>query len=164
MGNHHRGRQSIVFHRQPSILSAAAIVGKKESEGPLAAYFDYCSRDTKFKQTSWESAERKMQAMATEKAKEKIGIKDEAISCLFAGDLLNQCISSGYAVRNSGVPFLGLYGACSTMAEGLCLAAMTVDAGFAEIAGAVSSSHFATAERQYRFPLGYGGQRTPTAQ
>ena len=164
MGNLHRGRQSIIFDRQPSILAAAAIGGKKEQQGPLAAYFDYCSSDTKFSQSSWECAERSMQALALEHAKRKIGIKDEQIDILFAGDLLNQCISSSYAVRDTGVPFLGLYGACSTMAEGLSLAAMAVNAGYAKTAAAMSSSHFATAERQYRFPLGYGGQRTPTAQ
>lgn len=164
MGMLHRGRQSFVFDRQPSILATAAIGGKKEQEGPLAAYFDYTDCDTKFKQTTWEKAESKMQALALETAKQKIGIRDEQIDLLFAGDLLNQCISSSYCIRNTGVPFLGLYGACSTMAESLCLAAMTVNAGYADVAAAISSSHFATAERQYRFPLGYGGQRTPTAQ
>ena len=164
MGSLHRGRQSIVFDHHPAILSSSAIGGKKEQEGPLSAYFDYVSTDTTFKQQSWEKAERQMQFLALETAKRKAGLHDRDINALFAGDLLNQCISSSFAVRNTGVPFLGLYGACSTMAEGLCLAGMTVNSGFASIAAAMSSSHFASAERQYRFPLGYGGQRTPTAQ
>lgn len=159
-----RGKQTIAFDRHPAILSSAAIVGKKEQEGPLSAYFDYVSEDTRFRQSSWEKGESKMQFLALETAKKKAGIHDKDIDALFAGDLLNQCISSSFAVRDSGVPFLGLYGACSTMAEGLMLAGMMVNGGYANIAGAMSSSHFASAERQYRFPLGYGGQRTPTAQ
>ena len=159
-----KGRQSIIFDHHPSILSSAAIGGKKEQEGPLRAYFDYTDTDTTFKQQTWEKAERQMQFLALETAKRKAGLRDEDIEALFAGDLLNQCISSSFAVRNTGVPFLGLYGACSTMAEGMCLAAMSVNSGYASIAAAMSSSHFASAERQYRFPLGYGGQRTPTAQ
>ena len=160
----HRGKQSMIFDRCPSILATAAIGGKKEQEGPLAAYFDYTNTDTKFHQTTWENAESKMQELALEHAKRKIGIKDDNIDVLFAGDLLNQCISSSYSMRNTGIPLMGLYGACSTMAESLCLAGMMVNAGYADLAAAMSSSHFATAERQYRFPLGYGGQRTPTAQ
>lgn len=164
MGNLHRGRQSLIFDKHPAILATAAIGGKKEQEGPLAAYFDYTSTDTKFKQSSWEKAEQTMQAMALETAKRKANIKDADIDVLFAGDLLNQCISSSFSVRDTGVPYMGLYGACSTMAESLCLAGMGVNAGFVRIAAAMSSSHFASAERQYRFPLGYGGQRTPTSQ
>lgn len=160
----HRGKQSFLFDQHPAILATSAIGGKKEREGPLAAYFDHTESDTKFKQKTWEKAESKMQFLALEAAKKKLNIRDCDIDLLLAGDLLNQCISSSYSVRNTGVPFLGLYGACSTMAEGLCLAAMTVNGGYARLAGALSSSHFASAERQYRFPLGYGGQRTPTAQ
>ena len=164
MGNLHRGRQSIVFDRCPAILAAGAIGGKKESEGPLAAYFDGTTADTTFRQLSWEKAESKMQAIALETAKRKAGLKDADLDALFSGDLLNQCISSSFAVRDTGVPFFGLYGACSTMAEALILSGMAVNGGYARIAAAMSSSHFASAERQYRFPLGYGGQRTPTAQ
>lgn len=164
MGTLHRGRQSIIFDRRPAILSAAAIGGKKESEGPLAAYFDETTTDTTFRQLSWEKAESKMQALALETAKRKAGLHDQDLDILYSGDLLNQCISSSFAVRDTGVPFLGLYGACSTMAEALILAGMAVNGGYARIAAAMSSSHFASAERQYRFPLGYGGQRTPTAQ
>ncbi|MBP3633015.1 MAG: stage V sporulation protein AD [Oscillospiraceae bacterium] len=164
MGTLHRGRQSFIFDHHPSILAASAIGGKKEQEGPLAAYFDYTNPDTKFRQPTWEKAESKMQQMALDAAKEKLKIRYEDIDVLFAGDLLNQCISSSYSVRDTAVPFMGLYGACSTMAESLCLAGMAVNAGYVSLAAAMSSSHFATAERQYRFPLGYGGQRTPTAQ
>ena len=164
MGTLHRGRQSIVFDRRPAILSAAAIGGKKEREGPLAAYFDETTADTTFHQLSWEKAESKMQALALESAKRKAGLHDADLDALFSGDLLNQCISSSFAVRDTGVPFFGLYGACSTMAEALILSGMAVNGGYARIAAAMSSSHFASAERQYRFPLGYGGQRTPTAQ
>ncbi len=164
MGSLHRGKQSISFDQHPAILASASIVGKKEQQGPLSAYFDYVSEDTRFRQTSWEKGESKMQALALETAKRKAGIHDKDIGALFAGDLLNQCISSSFAVRDTGVPFLGLYGACSTMAEGLTLAGMMVNSGYTKIAAAMTSSHFASAERQYRFPLGYGGQRTPTAQ
>jgi len=164
MGTLHRGRQSLIFDHHPAILASSAIGGKKELEGPLAAYFDYVNQDTTFGQKSWEKAECKMQELALETAKRKAGLHNQDLGALFAGDLLNQCISSSFAVRDAGIPFFGLYGACSTMAEGLCLAGMLVNGGYAGIAGVISSSHFASAERQYRFPLGYGGQRTPTAQ
>lgn len=117
-----------------------------------------------FQQKTWEKAECKMQELALDAARKKAGIHNADLDLLFAGDLLNQCITSSFAIRDTGVPFLGLYGACSTMAEGLCLAGMTINGGYARTAAVISSSHFASAERQYRFPLGYGGQRTPTAQ
>lgn len=164
MGNLHRGRQSFAFDNHPAILASSAIAGKKEQEGPLSAYFDYVTTDTTFGQDTWEKAESKMQELALDTVRKKAGIHNQDIDLLFAGDLLNQCISSSFAVRDAGVPFLGLYGACSTMAEGLSLAGMAVNGGYARKAVAMSSSHFASAERQYRFPLGYGGQRTPTAQ
>ncbi len=157
-------RQSVVFERQPAILSGAAIGGKKESEGPLANYFDRVNTDTKFGQKSWEKAESKMQELALDTARRKIELQYGDIDVLFGGDLLNQCIGSAFALRPTGIPYLGLYGACSTMAESLLLAAAAVNAGYARRAAALTSSHFASAERQYRFPLGYGGQRTPTAQ
>jgi len=164
VGRHHRGKQSIVLTNHPSIRSSAAIVGCKEGQGPLASSFDYVSQDTKFEQKSWEKAESKMQELALDTARDKMGLKNKDIDFLFAGDLLNQCISSSFSLRGTDIPFLGLYGACSTMAESLSLAAMTVDGGYAKTAAALTSSHFAGAERQYRFPLAYGGQRTPTAQ
>ena len=160
----HKRRQSIIFEQQPAILSSAAIGGKKESEGPLASYFDRLNTDTKFGQKSWEKAESKMQELALDTARRKIELQYDDIDVLFGGDLLNQCIGSAFALRPTGIPYVGLYGACSTMAESLLLAAAAVNAGYARRAAALTSSHFASAERQYRFPLGYGGQRTPTAQ
>ena len=159
-----KGAQTLVFESKPVILSHAAIGGKKEGEGPLAAYFDFLGKDAKLSQKTFEKAESKLQELALDTAKRKLGVSYEDIDVLFAGDLLNQCISSSFAARGTSIPFLGLYGACSTMAESLLLAAAFVDAGFADTAAALTSSHFASAERQYRFPLGYGGQRTPTAQ
>lgn len=164
MASLHRGRQTIVFDRHPVILAHSAIAGKKEAEGPLGSYFDRTEADTRFGQKTWEQAETRLQELALDTARQKAPPGCGEPDVLFAGDLLNQCISSAFAVRGTQIPFLGLYGACSTMAEGLTLAAAAVNAGYAERAAALTSSHFATAERQYRFPLGYGGQRTPTAQ
>lgn len=159
-----KGAQTLVFESKPVILSRAAIGGKKEGEGPLAAYFDFLGKDAKLSQKTFEKAESKLQELALDTAKRKLGVSYEDIDVLFAGDLLNQCISSSFAARGTSIPFLGLYGACSTMAESLLLAAMSVSGGFARTALAMTSSHFASSERQYRFPLGYGGQRTPTSQ
>lgn len=158
------GAQTLIFASKPSIVAHAAIGGKKEGEGPLGTYFDFLGKDARMSQKTFEKAERKLQELALDTAKRKLGISYEDIDVLFAGDLLNQCISSSFAARGTAIPFLGVYGACSTMAESLLLAAAFVDAGFAQTAAALTSSHFASAERQYRFPLGYGGQRTPTAQ
>ena len=146
------------------ITAWASIAGKRESEGPLAHTFDLTSRDTSFGQRSWEQAEKHMQQLALDTLAEKAGISKREFDLVFSGDLLNQCIGSSFSLRNLHIPHLGLYGACSTMAESLLMAAMTVGGGFADRAVAMTSSHFASSERQYRFPLGYGGQRTPTAQ
>lgn len=159
-----KGIQTLVFETKPVIAAHAAVGGKKEGEGPLGAYFDYIGQDTRLRQKSFEKAESKLQQLALDIAKRKLGVSYADIDVLFAGDLLNQCIGSSFAARGTAIPYLGLYGACSTMAESLLLAAAFVDAGFAGRAAALTSSHFASAERQYRFPLGYGGQRTPTAQ
>lgn len=164
MARLHKGKQTVVFDQPPVILASAAIGGKKESEGPLFDYFDQTSQDTKFGQSSWEKAESQMQTLALNAALEKANLQNQQIDMIFAGDLLNQCISTSFSVRDTNIPMYGLYGACSTMAESLSLAAMAVNAGYADHAVAMTSSHFATAERQYRFPLVYGGQRTPTAQ
>ena len=158
------GGRTLKLATPVSIIASASVVGKKEGEGPLAAYFDFLGKDAKLSQKTFEKAESKLQELALDTAKRKLGVSYEDIDVLFAGDLLNQCISSSFAARGTSIPFLGLYGACSTMAESLLLAAAFVDAGFARTAAALTSSHFASAERQYRFPLGYGGQRTPTAQ
>lgn len=164
MTDRHRGTQTIVFDHHPVLLSSAAIAGKKEGDGPLAAYFDHIGTDTRLGQKSWEKAESRLQELALSTAAKKAALSYRELDVLFAGDLLNQCISSAFAIRDTQIPFLGLYGACSTMAESLTLAAAAVNAGYARRAAALTSSHFASAERQYRFPLGYGGQRTPTAQ
>ncbi len=164
MARFHQGRQTLTFENPPTILAASAVGGKKESEGPLASYFDYVSKDTKFGKDSWEKAESQMQTLALQTALKKADLQPGDIDMIFAGDLLNQCIGTSFCLRDAEIPFFGLYGACSTMAESLALAAMAVSGGFAKHAMAMTSSHFASAERQYRFPLVYGGQRTPTAQ
>ena len=150
----HRGKQSVVFPNFPAIEANAAIVGKKEGEGPLREDFDQITQDTKLNQASWEKAESELQKTALELALGKASLNYDDLDVLFAGDLLNQCISSSFAVRDTKIPFLGLYGACSTMAESLLLAASFVNAGYARRAGAITSSHFASSERQYRFRLG----------
>lgn len=159
-----RGKQSFVLPSQPTITAWASIAGKKESEGPMGALFDETSDDTLFGQKTWEQAEKHLQEKALTKLAEKAGMKKEDFEIVFSGDLLNQCIGSSFSLRNTGIPHLGLYGACSTMAESLLMASMAVEGGFFGSAVAMTSSHFASSERQYRFPLGYGGQRTPTAQ
>ncbi len=164
MESKHRGRQTMLFPTQPSIASFASVAGKKEGQGPLASYFDLVENDTKFGQKSWEKAESQMQILALEAALKKKNWQTKDLDVIFAGDLLNQCVGSSFSLRASGIPFYGLYGACSTMAESLSLAAVMVDGGYARRAAAMTSSHFASAERQYRTPLVYGGQRTPTAQ
>ena len=158
------GRQSFRLVELPVIRTWASVAGKKESEGPLAHTFDVTSKDTYFGQKTWEQAEKYMQQLALDKLAEKAEMKKEDFDFVFSGDLLNQCIGSSFSLRNTGIPHLGLYGACSTMAESLLLASMAVGGGFADKVVAQTSSHFASSERQYRFPLGYGGQRTPTAQ
>ncbi len=142
----------------------ASSAGKKESEGPFGSMFDYTDPDDRFGQQSFEEAESAMQGMTLQTAIEKRGIKPEDLTLLFGGDLLNQCIGTSFALKDFKVPFLGIYGACSTMSEGLLMSSLFVDVGIAERAAAITSSHFCTAERQYRFPLEYGGQRTPNSQ
>ena len=146
------------------IANWATVAGKKESQGPLGHGFDIKSMDTKFGEKTWEQAEKKMQQLALNKLLQKARLEPKDIDLVFSGDLLNQCIGSSFTLRNTGIPHLGLYGACSTMALSLLLASMAVGGGCADRVVAMTSSHFAGSERQYRFPLGYGGQRTPTAQ
>lgn len=159
-----RGRQTVVFPQMPVISCYAAAVGKKEAEGPLGSCFDLKFTDNKLRRGSWEQAETQMQKRTLGQLYQKSGLSAADLDLICAGDLLNQCIGSNFAMRGTGIPVLGLYGACSTMAEGLLLAAGAVNAGYARRAVAMTSSHFAASERQYRFPLNYGGQRTPTAQ
>ena len=158
------GRQTVALAHPPSVAGHANVVGKKEGEGPLADSFDQINQDDSFGEKTWEKAETAMQKLALSSALDKAGLSASALDYILAGDLLNQCIGSAFAVRGQDVPFFGLYGACSTMAESLSLAALLLDGGFAAHAAAMTSSHFCSAERQYRTPLEYGGQRTPTAQ
>lgn len=164
MAKQSRGRQSFVLENPPVITCWASIAGKKESEGPLAKYFDKTSKDAYFGEKTWEQGEKRMQQLALQTLAEKAKIQPKDFGLVFSGDLLNQCIGSSFTLRNMGIPHLGLYGACSTMSESLLMASMAVGGGFADRVVAITSSHFASSERQYRFPLGYGGQRTPTAQ
>lgn len=164
MAKYRQGRQSFLLDTPPVITQWASIAGKKEVEGPLSHTFDIKCRDTYFGQKTWEQAEKHMQQLVLNKLISKAGITQADIGLVFSGDLLNQCIGSSFSLRNTGIPHLGLYGACSTMAESLLMASMTVGGGFSDQVVAMTSSHFASSERQYRFPLGYGGQRTPTSQ
>ena len=158
------GKYTLQMEHMPSIEGYAAVCGKKESEGPLGQYFDHIFDDSSLGEASWEKAESRLQTEAVNRALNKANISAPNINYIFAGDLLNQCISSTFGLRDLGIPFLGQYGACSTMAQTLALSALMVEAGFAEHCVAVTSSHFCAAEKQFRFPLEYGGQRTPTAQ
>ncbi len=164
MAKNKRGRQSFVPEIRPVITAWASIAGKKESEGPLAKTFDIVSQDTYFGEKTWEQGEKKLQQMALHTLLTKAGLLKDDIDLVFSGDLLNQCIGSSFSLRNQNLPHLGLYGACSTMAESLLMASMAVGGGYGDRVVAMTSSHFASSERQYRFPLGYGGQRPPTAQ
>ncbi|MCL2033656.1 MAG: stage V sporulation protein AD [Oscillospiraceae bacterium] len=158
------GKNTIKFNHPPSVIGFASIASKKESEGPMAQYIDILSKDPMFGQQTWEKAESQMQRDVALKALEKAKLSPGNIDCLFAGDLLNQCIGSHYGLLELGIPFMGLYSACATMAESLISAAVFVESKAADHAMAVTSSHFCSAEKQYRFPLEYGGQRTPTSQ
>ena len=164
MAANRHGRQSFTLPQMPVITAWASVAGKKESEGPLAHCFDVTSKDTHFGQKTWEQAEKQLQKITLDTLLKKTGLARQELGMVFSGDLLNQCIGSSFTLRNTGIPHLGLYGACSTMAESLLLASMAVGGGFSDRVVAMTSSHFASSERQYRFPLGYGGQRTPTAQ
>ena len=158
------GRQTVRLARPSAIAGAGCAAGRKEGEGPLGSCFDWVARDDRLSEPTWEKAETAFQVRALRRALDRAAVRKEELDFLLAGDLLNQCVASSFAVRNRGIPYLGLYGACSTMAEGLSLAAMLLDGGFGDCAAAVTSSHFCAAERQYRTPLEYGSQRPPTAQ
>lgn len=159
-----KGQFTVTLSNRPSILGYAAVVGKKEGEGPLGRYFDYIFEDTTLGEKTWEKAESAMQREAFTRALDKAGLSPSQVQYIFAGDLLNQNIASTFGLREYNVPLYGQFGACSTMAQTLGLAAIFVDSGAADICSAVTSSHFCSAERQFRFPLEYGGQRPPTAQ
>lgn len=154
-----KGRASILFEHTVSITSTACIAGKKEGEGPLGRGIDVVEQDPMFGAESWEQAESAMQKQAADLAMEKGDIHRNDVRYLFAGDLLGQLIATSFGTIDLNIPLFGLYGACSTMGEALSLGAMCVDGGYARHVLAMASSHFATAEKQFRFPLGYGNQR-----
>lgn len=158
------GTGTYLLEHTPSAAAYAAIVGQMEGEGPLGACFDYVEQDSYFGKDSWEQAESELQRRTVEAALKKGGLTPKDADLILAGDLINQCTGTTYGLRGLGIPLLGLYGACSTMAEGLALGGILMDGGIARHIVAATSSHFSTAERQFRFPLSYGGQRTPTAQ
>ena len=164
MANNQKGKHSFTLSDPPVITAWASVAGKMEAEGPLGSCFDITSEDAYFGQKTWEQGERKMQQIVLETLANKIGKNTKDLGVVLSGDLLNQCIGSSFPLRNMNIPHLGLYGACSTMAESLLIASMVVGGGFFEHAVAMTSSHFASSERQYRFPLNYGGQRPPTSQ
>lgn len=153
-----------VMRLKAEFLGAASVVGSKENEGPLGACFDRHGEDDRFGQKTWEAAESELQRRAFAQVLAKTGRKDADVDLLFAGDLLNQCVASAYGLIASDIPYCGLYGACSTVAEGILLASLALTAGGVACAGVVTSSHYCAAERQYRTPLEYGAQRSPTAQ
>lgn len=158
------GQQTIKFSNPPYFAAFASAVGKKEGQGPLKNTFDKVFDDTKLGQKTWEQAESELQKTAFNLACSKANIAVSDCQYILAGDLLNQCIGTAFANRDTNVPFFGLYGACSTIAESLILGSCLIDGDFADTVLTGASSHFCSAERQYRFPLAYGGQRTPTAQ
>lgn len=156
--------RTIQLKRPAHIISYAAVGGKQEGDGPLGGRFDEIDPDSFCARNTWEQAESELQHRALHHAMEKGGLRSTDIDLMLGGDLMNQCIGTTFALRSEGVPFYGIYGACSTMGEGLSLAAMLLSGGQLSTAAVMTSSHFCTAERQYRNPLPYGSQRTPTAQ
>ena len=156
-------KQTFLFNNV-YISSGAAVVGEKEGAGPLGIYFDLVLEDDKWGEDSFEKAERKMFKEALQLAKNKAKLKDEDVDMIIGGDLLNQIISASFAARDMQIPFFGVYGACSTICESILLGSCLIEGGFAENILCGASSHFSTAERQYRFPLEYGSQPTPTSQ
>ena len=152
------------FFCPPVILAEASVAGRKEGEGPLGDRFDEVEPDAYFGEKTWESGESAMLRRCLAELLRKADLDARQVDYILSGDLQNQCAGAAYAVRGVPAPYLGLYGACSTMAEAIGLAAMLLDGGFAGKCAALTGSHFCTAERQYRFPLEYGGVRAPTAQ
>ena len=161
--NQMAGKQSIEFHEAPHIISCASVAGPKEGQGPLGEWFDLVAPEAEFGEDTWEKAESTMQKEALETAVGKARLSMWQIRYLFGGDLLAQLTATFFGNEESNVPLFGLYGACSTCGESLTLAAMTVAAGYADYAAALTSSHFGSAEKEFRFPLGYGNQRPLSA-
>ena len=164
MNNKRVGQRAIALAHPPSVISFANIGGKFEKQGPLGEYFDEWNEDSFFGEKTWEKAESTMQKKVLQRALDQARLKPKDLDYIFAGDLLNQCSGSSFGLRDFGIPFYGLYGACSTMGESLSLASLIIDGGYADKVAAMTSSHFCTAERQYRMPVPYGSQRPPNAQ
>lgn len=164
MSSKRLGRSSVQLPTAPVITASAAVAGKKEGKGPLRDYFDYISDDSYFGQKTWEQAESELLHRCFDICCSKAQLSPSALGYIFAGDLLSQCTGSSFALRDAAAPYYGLYGACSTITEALSLAAMTIDGDFADSAAAMTCSHFCSAERQFRLPLEYGGQRSPLTQ
>lgn len=162
--NQKLGRQTVTFGTPPIIAAHAAVVGAKEGQGPLKDDFDMIVSDDKMGQESWDLAEGMLQKTAVELVLKKASLKPDDIEYILSGDLQNQCVAAHYGLRETNIPFLGLYGACSTMVESLSIGSMLIGGGYAQKAVCLTSSHFCSAEKQFRTPLEYGGQRTPTAQ
>lgn len=158
------GQYAFSFENPIYITGFGNVAGEKEGKGPLGSLFDKIEPDLYCGKKTMEQAEVYLQQTALENALNRAHLKREELDLVGAGDLLNQCISSAYSFRDSNVPYIGLYGACSTMALSILIGAMSIEAGLSHSAAAFTSSHFGTAERQYRFPLEYGGQRPPSAQ
>ena len=157
------GKQTIRFNNPPTITATCSIVGPKESQGPLAKYFDQTLEDEFWGEKTWEKAESKIIKETVNTVVAKAAVTPDEIDCMFAGDLLNQCISSCFGLREVGVPFFGVFGACSTFVESMMLGSMAIE-GFAKNVVCATSSHFCSAEKQFRFPLELGNQRPPTSQ
>ena len=158
------GQYTIEFEEPIRIAGFGSVVGEKEGKGPLGKSFHKVIYDPMAGQKTWEQAESAFQREALQIALSNASVKSEEADFVFSGDLLNQCISSTYGLKDFGIPYLGQYGACSTMAQSLIMGSLAISSGAAKICACVTSSNFCSAERQYRFPLLYGGQRTPTAQ
>ena len=158
------GEQSFVLANCPVIITSASIVGPSEGQGPLSSYFDLTIEDEMWGEESWEKAESKIVKETFLRILSKGGVSEKDVDIILAGDLLNQCIAATFAFRGVDVPFLGLYGACSTIAESICVGSMLVDGGFASKVVCMTSSHFCSAERQFRAPLDLGNQRAPGSQ
>lgn len=158
-----KGSQSISFEQAPYLITAASVVGEKEGEGPLGSLFDFVDNENLFGEDTWEAAESRMQNKACAIALGKAGLGPEQIRYLFGGDLLRQGIATSLGVETFQIPMFGLYGACSTSGEALALASMSVAAGYGDYMLAVTSSHFGSAEKEFRFPLGYANQRPLSA-
>ena len=164
MATKRKGKQTVMLETPVGIFSSACIVGPKEGQGPLRHYFDEIIDDEMWGEKSWEKAESKLIRETFSKVLSKAGKSAQEINYVVAGDLLDQCIAANFGLRESGVPLFGVYGACSTMAESMGIGALLIDGGFADNVISMTSSHFCSAEKQFRFPLELGSQRSPTAQ